>query len=104
MTPSLTFGDNVRVCATPVTEALGVAGRIGIVYGATTPSVTGVSVVGESCDDSAVSVRIEGQDEQFWFAPDLLEFVNHAAGTMVKIGTRQYMRTEEGEWEEVKPR
>jgi hypothetical protein len=101
-TPRITFGDEVRICATPATEALGIAGRIGIVYGATTPSVTDVSVVGESCDDYAVSVRIEGQDEQFWVAPALLEFVSHAAGT-VKIGTRQFMRAEGGEWQEVKP-
>ena len=101
--PHFTFGDKVRVCATPATEALGVAGRTGVVYGATTPSVTGVSVVGESCDDYAVLVGIEGQDEQVWFGVALLEFVNHAAGTTVRVGTRQFMRAENGGWQEVKP-
>ena len=38
----LGFGDKVRVRTVPATEALGVAGRIGQIYGETTPSITGV--------------------------------------------------------------
>ena len=36
------FGDNVRIRVTPETEAAGVAGLRGQVYGETTPSVTEV--------------------------------------------------------------
>ena len=44
--PEVSFGDNVRVVRTRETEALGVAGRVGQVFGYTTPSITGVVVVG----------------------------------------------------------
>ena len=42
-----TLGDEVRIRSTDVTESLGVAGHTGIVYGYTTPSVTGVDVIGK---------------------------------------------------------
>jgi len=43
--PSISFGDRVRVRATPATEAAGLLGLVGDVYGETTPSVTGVQIV-----------------------------------------------------------
>ena len=101
--PRITFGDKVRVRTTPVTEALGVAGQIGIVCGETKPSVTGVNVVGGSPDDYAVSVRIESLNQASWFASALLEFVDHAAGTTIGIGARRFIRDEDGKWHEVKP-
>lgn len=45
-TSNISFGDNVRVRSTLETEALGMAGHVGQVYGETTPSVTGMAVVG----------------------------------------------------------
>jgi len=72
-TPAITFGDNVRVRATPDTEARGVAGLVGQVYGETTPSVTGVSVIGHLTRDYAVNVHFEGKKETFWFVSELLE-------------------------------
>jgi hypothetical protein len=99
----LTLGDKVRIRSTDVTESLGVAGQTGIVYGYTTPSVTGVDVIGNTPEDYAVSVGIEGRNEQFWFAVDLLEFVNHGAKTTMTIAGRQFIRDEGGEWREVKP-
>ncbi len=98
-----TLGDKVRIRSTDVTESLGVAGHTGIVYGYTTPSVTGVDVIGTSPEDYAVSVGIEGRNEQFWFAVDLLEFVNHGAGTTMQIAGRRFIRDERGEWLEEKP-
>jgi hypothetical protein len=38
-----------------------------------------------------------------WFAEELLEFVDHAAGTTVEIAERKLIRDERGEWREVKP-
>jgi hypothetical protein len=52
----VSFGDNVRINSTPETEALGVAGRIGQVYGYPTPSVTGVAVIGDAGGDYAINV------------------------------------------------
>ena len=101
--PRITFGDKVRIRSTDATEARGVAGQTGIAYGYTTPSVTGVEVIGNPSEDYAVSVGIEGLNEQFWFAEDLLEFVNHGAGTTMEIGGPRFIRDEHGEWREVKP-
>jgi hypothetical protein len=48
-------------------------------------------------------VRIDGQATQSWFAEELLEFVDHAAGTTVEIAGRKLIRDERGKWREVKP-
>jgi hypothetical protein len=37
------FGDNVRIVDCPETQAKGIAGLVGSVFGETTPSVTGVN-------------------------------------------------------------
>ena len=95
---AISFGDNVRVATTPLTTALGLAGLNGAVYGETTPSVTGVEVVGEATDDYAINVQLDGRDESLWFAPELLEFVDHAPGTEIVIGNRRLIRSESGEW------
>jgi hypothetical protein len=70
----VSFADKVRVRTSPETESRGVAGLVGVVYGETRPSVTGVTVIGAVTSNYAVNVRFEGQKETFWFAPELLEF------------------------------
>lgn len=47
----ISFDDNVRVLKTGETQAAGVAGFIGQVYGETTPSITSVNVIGDVTDD-----------------------------------------------------
>ena len=81
----VSFGDKVRVRLTPETEARGVAGLAGVVYGETTPSVTGVVAIGELTSDYAVYVHFEGRSETFWFAPELLEFADESAGTEPRL-------------------
>lgn len=100
MTPG--FGDNVRIRDTELTRTLGLAGRSGSVYGETTPSASGVEVVGEAHDDFALNVMIEGRGEQLWIAPDLVEFVDHAPGLEVAIGDRRFVRAVSGDWEEAR--
>jgi hypothetical protein len=102
-TSRVTFGDRVRIRLTDATEVLGIAGQTGTVFGRTTPSVTGVEVIGKSSEDLAISVALDGQTTQLWFAEELLEFVDHAAGTTVEIAERKLIRDERGEWREVKP-
>ncbi|GAA5506993.1 hypothetical protein [Novipirellula caenicola] len=96
------FGDNVRVLATADTEALRVAGQVGSVYGHTTPSVTGVDVVGVVADDFAINVHFEELDQDYWFAPELLEFVDHGAGTEIMLDgvPKKWTRTADGGWDE----
>ncbi len=99
-TSNLSFGDNVRVRSTPDTETLGVAGQVGQVYGETTPSVTGVAVVGQLAGDWALNVHFDGRTDTLWFAPELLEFVDHAAGTEMTFDgvPKKWTRSASGEW------
>jgi hypothetical protein len=99
----ISFGDNVRIKDIPVTQKAGVAGLTGSVRGVTTPSVTKIEVIGELKEDCAINVYFEGKSEGFWFAPDLLEFVDHAPGSEISIKDRKWVRTESGEWKEVRP-
>ena len=93
--------DNVRIRVTPATEAAGVAGRIGNVAGFTTPSMTGVEVIGEVKEDLAFSVMFENPQIQLWFAPELLEFVDHAPGQEIEIGKTKLIRRADGGWDKV---
>ena len=93
------FGDRVRIRRTPETEAAGVADREGNVYGFTTPSITGVSVIGGAPEDNALNVEIEGH-EALWFRPDLVELVHHNAGMEIRVGNVRAVRRDDGTWDE----
>ena len=97
---NISFGDNVRVRSTPVTEERGLAGLSGQVYGETTPSVMDVEVIGQPKTDYAINVFFETQKKSYWFASDLLELVDHAAGTeiILKGIPKKWVRSESGEW------
>jgi hypothetical protein len=97
---SVSFGDNVRISPTPETEAKGIAGLHSVVYGETTPSVTGVDVVGKLEADYAVNVYFENLNESFWFTPALVEFIDHGAGQeiTIKCVPKKLVRTASGEW------
>jgi hypothetical protein len=97
---SLDMFDNVRVRRIPLTEELGVADCIGQIYGDTMPSVTGVRVIGGGEDDRAFNVVIPGKPADLWFAPTLLEFVDHAPGTEMRVGDIRLVRSATGEWVE----
>jgi hypothetical protein len=96
------FADRVRIKASQETEALGLAGRVGQIYGWTTPSVTGVSVIGSTADDYAVNVHFEALDDSFWFSEDLVERVDRGEGTVISLEGRdsEWVRRADGEWEE----
>jgi hypothetical protein len=100
MNPS--FGDNVRIRVTKETQDAEVAGLEGKVFGETTPSVTGVQVIGSAADDFAFNVHIEGRSEALWFAPELVEILDHAAGTEIRLDgvDKKWIRTEDGGWRE----
>ena len=100
---TISFGDTVRIRATVETERLGLSDRTGILYGWTTPSVTGVQVIGWNANDRALAVQIHGQNDQFWFDPDLVEFVDHTPGTEASVGGKSFKRSADGEWVEEDP-
>jgi hypothetical protein len=95
---TISFGDTVRIRSTAETERLGLAGRTGLVYGLTTPSVTSVQVIGSVANDRALAVKLEVQCDPLWFDPDLVEFVDHTPGTTVRIGSQGFTRSVGGEW------
>ncbi|MCY2994781.1 MAG: hypothetical protein NTY19_44005, partial [Planctomycetota bacterium] len=103
VTTPISFGDNVCVRVTPATTTAGLAGLTGHVYGHTTPSVTGVEVIGDLTEDFAVNVHFEDRGESFWFAAEQLEFVDHAPGTEIQLAgvSKKWVRTESGEWQEI---
>jgi hypothetical protein len=104
-TPSVSFGDNVRVRRTAETESLGLAGRHGQVYGETTPSVTGVTVIGGGNEDYAINVNFDDLPGEYWFGADQLELVDHAPGTEIRLAgiDKRWIRGENGEWVETPP-
>jgi hypothetical protein len=75
----------------------------GQVYGWTTPSQTGVEVIGDLKDDYAVNVFFAELKEDRWFAPELIEFIDYAPGTQFTVGRipKTWTRTETGEWVEI---
>jgi hypothetical protein len=98
--PTIHFGDTVRVRPSPETETRGIAGLVGQVFGETTPSVTGVAVIGQLSRDYALNVHFEGRSETFWFAAELLEFIDHGAGAEIRLEgvPKKWVRQASGKW------
>ena len=96
------FADRVRIRASEETERLGLAGREGHVHGWTTPSVTGVTVIGSPAEDYAVNVHLDELDEAFWFSDDLVETLDYGAGAVISLDQHEveWVRLASGEWEE----
>jgi len=100
--PSISFGDNIRVKTTPETASVALAGLTGEVYRHTTPSVTDVDVIGPVTEDFAINVHFDERGEAFWFAPELLEFVDHDAGTEITLDgvDKKWTRNTDGGWDQ----
>lgn len=96
----ISFGDTVRVITTSVTKDAGYADLVGTVHGETTPSVTGVEVIGDVDVDCAINVYFEERNTAVWFDPRLLQFVDHGAGQEITLEgvEKKWVRGEDGEW------
>jgi hypothetical protein len=72
-------------------------GRDGQCWGITTPSVTGVEVVGGSVGDLAFNVHFDHEAiADAWFRPDLVEYLDHVPGTDATVGdTHSFARPAE---------
>jgi hypothetical protein len=95
------FSDRVRIKVREETERHGLAGREGQVYGWTTPSMTGVPVIGSPHGDHAVNVHFDDSDEDHWFSADLLELLDRGAGTVARLDGSdvEWVRLPNGEWQ-----
>src|SRR5437868_4961856 len=100
---AIKFGDKVRVRTSPITIEAGLAGLVGQVYGETKPSSSGVEVIGDVNVDFALNVFFEDRDKGYWFAPSLIEFVDHSPGMTVELEgvPKRWVRQESGEWLEI---
>jgi hypothetical protein len=96
------FGDRVRIRPTAETEAAGIAGRSGVVYGMTTVSVTGVEVLGSPTEDVALNIGIDKSERTVWLAPVLVEFLDHNAGVTLTLDgvPKKWTRDSSGTWVE----
>jgi hypothetical protein len=96
------FGDHVRIRPSPETEALGIAGLDGLVFGESKPSSSGVEVVGLAPDDYVLNVFIESRDEDYWLRPELVEFLDHAPGGRIELDGVPYVweHQADGSWTE----
>lgn len=93
----------VRIKATPDTERLGLAGKVGVSYGFTTPSATGIIPIGELEDDYAESIFFEDTGQQLWFAAQLIEDLDHDPSLEITLAGKRIFYTSTGQWEEVDP-
>ena len=99
---SLSFGDNVRVRPTPDTTGAGLAGQTGQIYGVTTPSITGVAVIGSPSADLAFAVQFQGRQDAIWFSEEVLEFIDHGPGSELQLAGvgKKWTREADGSWTE----
>jgi hypothetical protein len=99
--PPLAFGDRVRIRTAPETAEAGIDGRLGQIYGHTTPSKGIVTdpVIGEPTSDIAFNVQLDEADVSIWIVPELIELVDHAPGTTIGVGDVSLVRQADGSWE-----
>ena len=72
------------------------AHRLGRLKGYTTPSVTGFEIIGEAKDDVAFGVEFETSNVQYWFPPELLEFVGRTSDLEIKIYRHRWLWRTDG--------
>ena len=100
--PDLTigFGDNVRIRDTPATRERSLAGLTGQVFGLTTPSITSVEVIGTLSSDIALNVHFDELKSSSWFAPELVELIDHAPGSEIRLDgvAKKWTRQSDGTW------
>jgi hypothetical protein len=95
----IAFGDNVMIIDTEPTRRSGHANLVGVCYGMTTPSATGVHVIGDATDDVALNVHFEAASiPDAWFAPGLVVLVDRGVGSRATVGDRSFVKSADGEW------
>ena len=95
-----TFGNKVKIKSSPETETRGLAGKTGEIYGHTTPTVTGVDVIGQTNKDFALNVYFEDIKESFWFDENLIEQIDNGIRTVIKLDgvNKKWTKDTNGDW------
>lgn len=94
------FGNSVRIKSSPETRSKGLDGKVGIVYGETTPSMMGFEIIGTPSEDFAINVFFEDLDTSFWFDANLLEKVDDGQGMVITLDgvDKKWTKGKNGEW------
>lgn len=94
------FGNKVKIKYSPLTQEKGLAGKIGEVYGQTTPSMMDFEIIGTPKEDFAVSVYFDDLKNSFWFDADLLETVDDGQGSVITLDgvNKKWTKGQNGQW------
>lgn len=94
------FGNKVKIKDSPETLEKGLAGKIGDVYGQTTPSMMDFEIIGTPKDDFAVNVYFDDLNTSYWFDADLLETVDDGQGAVITLDgvNKKWTKGQNGEW------
>src|SRR4030095_3412902 len=78
----------------------GLAGKIGEIFGETTPSMMDFEIIGTPKVDYAVNVYFNDLGESFWFDADLLEQIDTGEGTVMTLDgiPKKWTKGKNGEW------
>lgn len=94
------FGSKVKIKDSPVTREKGLAGKVGEVYGQTTPSMMDFEIIGTPKDDFAVNVYFDDLQTSYWFDADLLETIDDGQGSVITLDgvDKKWTKGENGQW------
>jgi len=95
-----TFGNKVMIKNSPQTVEKGLAGKIGVIFGETTPSMINFEIIGTPKEDYAISVHFDDLGESFWFDAELLEQIDAGEGTVMTLDgiPKKWTKGKKGEW------
>lgn len=94
------FGNKVKIKDSPETREKGLAGKVGDVYGQTTPSMMDFEIIGTPKDDFAVNVYFDDLQTSYWFDADLLETIDDGQGSVITLDgvDKKWIKGENGQW------
>ena len=94
------FGDKVKIKDSVLTQEKGLAGKIGEVYGQTTPSMMNFEIIGTPKEDIAVNVYFDDLKTSYWFDADLLETVDDGQGSVITLDgvDKKWTKGQNGQW------
>jgi hypothetical protein len=96
----ITFGNKVKIKKSPETDEKGLTGRVGEIFGETTPSMMDLEIIGIPKEDYAVNVFFEELKESFWFDVNLLENLDNGEGVVITLDgiDKKWKKNADGKW------
>ena len=94
------FGNKVKIKDSPLTVEKGLAGKVGEVYGQTTPSMMDFEIIGTPKEDIAINVYFDDLKTSYWFDSDLLETIDDGQGAVITLDgvDKKWTKGQKGQW------